>query len=206
MAPWRLLGSSWAAVGRQMAAKTALEALPGSSWGGLGGSWATLGASLGRLGPARRSREPPGKGSRRLSWCFFRCFSARSRKSDPKLAIPTIFERLRGTGPAKQPSSKTHEQQHVFVGRKAFARFSRAPQRARNSRHRQLGNRSNNATKTQGTRGNENSPKPAFWVATRVPTSTPEVCFEHPAAPCRGKRRPEEARSQIKKAPGPVQE
>ena len=51
----------WTAVGRQMAAKTALEALLGGSWGGLGGSWAALGASLGRLGPARRSPGGPGR-------------------------------------------------------------------------------------------------------------------------------------------------
>ena len=37
---WRPLGSSWAAAGRQMAAKTALEVLLGGFWGGLGGSWA----------------------------------------------------------------------------------------------------------------------------------------------------------------------
>ncbi len=61
MTSWRPLGSSWAAVGRQMAAKTALEALLGGSWGGLGGSWAALGASLGRLGPARQSPEGPGR-------------------------------------------------------------------------------------------------------------------------------------------------
>ena len=61
MASWRPLGTSWAAVGRQMAAKTALEALLGGSWGGLGGSWAALGASLGRLGPARRSPGGPGR-------------------------------------------------------------------------------------------------------------------------------------------------
>ena len=60
MASWRPLGTSWAAVGRQMAAKTALEALLGS-WGGLGGSWAALGASLDRLGPARRSPEGRGR-------------------------------------------------------------------------------------------------------------------------------------------------
>ena len=52
-----LLGGSWG----QMAAKTALEALLGGSWGGLGGSWAALGASLGRLGPARMSPEGPGR-------------------------------------------------------------------------------------------------------------------------------------------------
>ena len=71
MASWRLLGISWAAVGRQnrgqMAAKTTLEALLGGSWGGLGGSRATLGASLGRLGPAKRSLEAPG-GSREGPW------------------------------------------------------------------------------------------------------------------------------------------
>ena len=61
MASWRPLGTSWAAVGRQMAAKTALEALLGGSWGGLGGSWVALGASLGRLGPARRSPGGPGR-------------------------------------------------------------------------------------------------------------------------------------------------
>ena len=46
MASWRLLGIFWAAV---MAAKTALEALLGSScsWGGLGGSWASLGRLFG---------------------------------------------------------------------------------------------------------------------------------------------------------------
>ena len=54
IASWRPPGGSWAAVGRQMAAKTAPEPLLGGSWGGLGGSWAALGASFGRLGPARR--------------------------------------------------------------------------------------------------------------------------------------------------------
>ena len=42
MASWR--------PGRQMAAKTALEALLGGSWGGLGGSWGRLGAPLAPLG------------------------------------------------------------------------------------------------------------------------------------------------------------
>ena len=59
------MATSWAAVGRQMAAKTALEALLGSSWGGLGRSWCLF--ANGRLGPARRAgrpREAPGKGSR----------------------------------------------------------------------------------------------------------------------------------------------
>ena len=55
MASWRPLGTSWAAVGRQMAAKTALEALLGGSWGGLGGSWASLGASLGLQGGPRKA-------------------------------------------------------------------------------------------------------------------------------------------------------
>ena len=76
MARWRRLGSSWAAVGRQMAGKTALEALLGGSWGGLGGSWAALGTSLGRLWLYQevpwRPRDAPGKGSGRpisvLSW------------------------------------------------------------------------------------------------------------------------------------------
>ena len=51
MASCRPMGSSWAAVERQMAGQTVLEALLGGSWGGLGGSWAALGTSLGRLGP-----------------------------------------------------------------------------------------------------------------------------------------------------------
>ena len=43
-----------AAVGRQMAAKTTLEALLGGSWGGLG----SFGASLGRLGdPGEGNQE-----------------------------------------------------------------------------------------------------------------------------------------------------
>ena len=49
MAPWRLLVSSWTAVGRQMAAKTALEALLGSSWGDLGGTFRRLWEILGGL-------------------------------------------------------------------------------------------------------------------------------------------------------------
>ena len=61
MAFGRPPGSSWAAVRRQMAGRTAPEALLGGSLGGLGGSWAALGASLGRLGPARRSPGGPGR-------------------------------------------------------------------------------------------------------------------------------------------------
>ena len=57
-------GASWAADGRQMAAKTALEALLGSSWGGLGGSWASLGASLIRLDLVRRAPGGSGEGPR----------------------------------------------------------------------------------------------------------------------------------------------
>ena len=59
MASWRPLGSSWAAVQRQMAVGTA--PLLGGSLGGLGGSWAARGTSLGRLGPARRSPGGPGR-------------------------------------------------------------------------------------------------------------------------------------------------
>ena len=73
MTSWRPLGSSWGAVGRQMAGKTAPEALLGGAWagrkrswaalGGFGGSWGALGGSLGHLDPPRRS--PGGLGSLR---------------------------------------------------------------------------------------------------------------------------------------------
>ena len=59
MASWRPLGTSWAAAGRQMAAKTALEAL--GSWGGLGGSWAALAGGFGSPGgPGRLWGRAPG--------------------------------------------------------------------------------------------------------------------------------------------------
>ena len=84
MASWRPLGTSWAAVGRQMAAKTALEALLGGSWGGLGGSWAALGASLGRLGPARRSSGGSGEGLWEAILVLFWMVQRQKLKKRPK--------------------------------------------------------------------------------------------------------------------------
>ena len=79
MPPGSLRGALGLAVGRQMAAKTALEALLGGSWGGLGGSWARLfGPSWPCLEAPGRPREALGKGSGRPCWCFFGWSSARS--------------------------------------------------------------------------------------------------------------------------------
>ena len=71
-------GSFWAAVGRQLACKTAPEAFLGGAGVGLGRSWAALGASLGRLGPPRRSPAGPwevvgssGEGLREAIVAFF---------------------------------------------------------------------------------------------------------------------------------------
>ena len=52
-----------------MAAKTALEAVLGSSWGGVGGSWASLGASLGTL-PGGGPQEAPGTSGEGLREAF----------------------------------------------------------------------------------------------------------------------------------------
>ena len=97
MASWR----PWAAVGRQMAAKTAPEALLGGSWGGLGGSWAALGASLGRLGPARRSPGGPGgsgEGLREAISVLFWMVQREKLKKRPKTCYFNDFGKFFGQG------------------------------------------------------------------------------------------------------------
>ena len=71
MASWRLLATSWAAVGRQMAAQTALEALLGGSWDGVGGSWAILGASLAFPGAPGGAPGGSGEGLREAMFVPF---------------------------------------------------------------------------------------------------------------------------------------
>ena len=131
MASWRPLGTSWRQLGA-LAAKTALEALLGGSWGGLGGSWAALGASLGRLGPARRSPGGPGRLRGRAPGGHFGAFLDGPGPDAEKAAQNFILQRflkvcwsgfwlgcspyfcLRGTRPAKQPTSKNNEN-HLFL-------------------------------------------------------------------------------------------
>ena len=81
MASWRPLGTSWAAVGRQMAAKTAL-----------GGSWVALGASLGRLGPARSSPGAPGGSGEGLISVLFGMVQREKLNKRPTVTNNLLFQ------------------------------------------------------------------------------------------------------------------
>ena len=89
MTSWRPLGSSWGALGRQMAGKTAPEALLGGAWAGRKRSWAALGAVLAALGALLGAlwailtgpREAPGKDSGRPFLSFFNGHAEEAGKS-----------------------------------------------------------------------------------------------------------------------------
>ena len=155
MAFGRPPGSSWAAVRRQMAGRTAPEVLLGGSLGGLGGSWGALGASLGRLGPPRRSPGGSGRLRARASGGHFGAFfggPAPEAGKCPTLAVIDFccfldrvlalifgFFLLAWHAPGGAANIDNHENS-FFVGRKAFARFSRTPPRARYLEQRRAGN------------------------------------------------------------------
>ena len=71
---------------------------------------------------------------------------------------------MRGTSPAEQQSSKNNERLLVFVGRKAFVRFSRTPQRARYLEQRRAGHSLKNLAKTEAREARNKSPNNhRFW-------------------------------------------
>ena len=83
----------WAAVGREMAAHTALAALLGGSCGGFGASWVVLCVSL-----AFRGAPGGGKGTGSEFWCFFWMIRRQKARNSRKLAFLLVFVRFFGPG------------------------------------------------------------------------------------------------------------